>query len=64
MNSDLNELDPDLLSLHLTDVVERLTNDLSNEDQEYMAGQTKFTVYRHKIFYFACGRAVITQISY
>ena len=64
MNSDLNELDPDLLSLHLTDVVERLTNDLSNEDQEYMAGQTKFTVYRHKIFYFACGRVVIIQISY
>jgi len=28
------------------------------------AGQTKFTVYRHKIFYFACGRAVIIQISY
>ena len=26
------------------------------------AGQTKFTVYRHKIFYFACGRAVIIQI--
>ena len=28
------------------------------------AGQTKFTVYHHKIFYFACGRAVIIQISY
>ena len=27
-------------------------------------GQTKFTVYRHKIFHFACGRAVIIQISY
>ena len=27
------------------------------------AGQTKFTVYRHNIFYFACGRAVIIQIS-
>ena len=25
-------------------------------------GQTKFTVYRHKIFHFACGRAVIIQI--
>lgn len=35
MNSDLNELDPDLLSLHLTDVVKRLTNNLSNEEQEY-----------------------------
>ena len=35
MNSDLNELDPDLLSLHLTDVVKRFTNDLSNEDQEH-----------------------------
>ena len=28
------------------------------------AGQTKFTVYHHKIFCFACGRAVIIQISY
>ena len=27
------------------------------------AGQTKFTVYHHNIFYFACGRAVIIQIS-
>ena len=27
------------------------------------AGQTKFTVYRHKVFDFACGRAVIIQIS-
>ena len=27
------------------------------------AGQTKFTVYRHKGFDFACGRAVIIQIS-
>jgi len=30
----------------------------------HKAGQTKFTVYRHRIFYFACGRAVIIQISY
>ena len=29
----------------------------------YKAGQTKFTVYRHKVFDFACGRAVIIQIS-
>ena len=27
------------------------------------AGQIKFTVYRHNIFYFACGQAVIIQIS-
>ena len=29
----------------------------------HKAGQTKFTVYRHNIFYFACGRVVIIQIS-
>ena len=29
----------------------------------YKAEQTKFTVYRCNIFYFACGRAVIIQIS-
>ena len=28
------------------------------------AGQTKFAVYRHKVFNFACRRAVIIQISY
>ena len=26
-------------------------------------GQTKFTVYRHKVFDFECGRVVIIQIS-
>ena len=31
---------------------------------QHKAGQTKFTVYRHKIFYFECGQAVIIQISY
>jgi hypothetical protein len=29
----------------------------------YKAGQTEFTVYRHRIFDFACGRTVIIQIS-
>ena len=29
----------------------------------YKACQTKFTVYRHKLFDFACGQAVIIQIS-
>ena len=33
------------------------------DDSVYKAGQTKFTVYRHKVFDFACGQAVITQIS-
>ena len=28
------------------------------------ARQTEFTVYRHNFFCFACGRAVIIQISY
>ena len=28
-----------------------------------MAGQTKFTVYRHKVFDFECGWAVIIEIS-
>ena len=27
------------------------------------AGQTKFTVYRHRFFDFACGRAIIIQMS-
>jgi hypothetical protein len=27
------------------------------------AGQTEFTVYRHRLFDFACGRAVIFHIS-
>ena len=30
---------------------------------DHKVGQTKFTVYRHKDFYFECGRAVIIQIS-
>ena len=29
----------------------------------HKVGQTKFTVYRHKVFNFACGLAVIIQIS-
>ena len=29
----------------------------------YKAVETKFTVYRHKVFDFACGRSVIIQIS-
>ena len=28
------------------------------------AGQTKFTVYRHNVVYFACGRAIIFQVFY
>ena len=33
LNSNLNELDSNLLALHLTDVVERLTNDLSRQQK-------------------------------
>ncbi len=32
-------------------------------DQTNKVGQTEFTVYRHRLFDFACGRAVIIQIS-
>ena len=35
----------------------------SREVKEAKVGQTKFTVYRHKVFDFACGRVVIIQIS-
>ena len=44
LNSDLNELDSNLLAFHLTDVVEWLTNDLSRQQKMHFV-RHHYTVY-------------------
>ena len=49
---------------HHDDVMQISTLNLAGGKEFHKAGQTKFTVHRHKILYFACGWAVIILISY